>query len=93
MRRYFFDVHDEHLANPDTNGIVCVDEQAVSATATRILAEIATGEPLRAGQKKLFMTVRDEAGHVVYTSALNITGSWLQVPVAGPPLQSDLTMA
>jgi len=85
--RYFFDVHDEHNASQDIDGILCADQHTVGATANRILAEIAADDPLRTGQAKLVANVRDEAGCVVYTAALSVTGSWLQVPMATPATQ------
>ena len=81
MPRLFFDLYDERTTSHDTNGILCADERTVSTTANRILAEIAVDEPMRAAQAKLFATGRDEAGRVVYTAALNITGSWLRIPI------------
>lgn len=93
MPRFFFDIHDERTTSHDTDGTVCADEQAASATANRILAEIAADEPLRMGQMKLFTTVRDEAGRVFYTAALNLTGGWLQVPTATPAAQLELKIA
>ncbi|WP_162560535.1 DUF6894 family protein [Methylobacterium durans] len=93
MSRYFFDLHDEQLTHHDTDGTICADDREVSAMATRVLAEIAAHEPLRAGQKKLFVTVRDEAARVVYTSALNITGSWLRSPIAALPVRLELKTA
>ena len=93
MPRYFFDVHDERTTTHDTDGTLCADGREVGATANRILAEIAADEPLWAGEAKLFATVRDEAGRVVYSAALNLTGSWLQVPMATPAAQLELKIA
>ncbi|GEP06799.1 DUF6894 family protein [Methylobacterium oxalidis] len=93
MPRYFFDVGDERSTDHDAEGTICADEQAVSTTAKRILTDIAADEPLQAGQTKLFATVRDEAGRVVYTAALNITGSWLQVPMITPSAQLEPEIA
>ena len=51
MPRYFFDMHDERTTSHDTNGILRADREAASATANRILAEIAADEPLRRGRQ------------------------------------------
>jgi len=93
MLRYFFDVYDERFVSQDIDGVLCADQRTVGTTAHRILAEIAADEPLSAGQAKLYASVRDEAGYVVYTAALSFTGSWLQVPMATPATQLELSMA
>lgn len=89
MPLYFFDLHDEHLTTPDEEGTVCADMRAVSETAIKALTDIAADEPMRAGHRKLFTTVRDEAGCVIYTAALHITDSWLQMPVRVPPYRGS----
>jgi hypothetical protein len=86
---YFFDVHDGWSTTHDTDGIVCVDDQAVRETATRILAEIAADEPLLAGKMGILTTVRDQAGCVVYTAALSVTGNWLNIPMTVPAMRVE----
>lgn len=93
MPRYFFDVHDERATSQDIDGTLCADLHTVGATAHRILAEIAAHDPPRVGQMKLHASVRDEAGCVVYTAALSLTGSWLQVPMATPATQLEHRIA
>jgi len=90
---YFFDVHDGRSTTHDTDGIICVDDQAVRETATRILAEITADEPLEAGSIGFLTTVRDEAGCLVYTAALSVTGNWLNIPMVVPAERAEFELA
>ncbi|AWN39557.1 DUF6894 family protein [Methylobacterium durans] len=93
MPRYYLDLHDEQSTTRDTVGIECADGDAVGVMANRLLAEVAAHEPIIAGQKTLLASVRDEAGHVVYASTLNLTGTRVQIPAKVPPTQVILQVA
>lgn len=76
--RFFFDIHDG--ARDDDHDVACADlDDAESARRTAIatLVDVAR-ESLPDGDRHVFRAcVRDEAGRLIYETALTLDGSWL----------------
>jgi hypothetical protein len=74
--RYFFDTNDDDLFVEDEEGQFLADAEAARRVAQASLPDMAH-EKLPDGEERTFSTVvRDEAGAVVYTATLTLTGAW-----------------
>lgn len=81
MARFYFDVYEEDRITFDEEGSICLSEKAACEMANTIMAQIVADDPGGAGQRHLVTNVRDNSNHVVYTSALTVVGTWLEVPM------------
>lgn len=79
MPRYFFDVENADLTR-DEEGLMLDDPEAVAATAMRTLLDIARFEVIRQNERQMSVTVRDEAGTLLYRTELSIRAGWLIQP-------------
>jgi hypothetical protein len=80
--RYFFDVHDGELIC-DEDGVECSSLKEVRQQTRHLLPKL-IGEMVPPEKDDLIyrVFVRDEHGHLVYTSALTYSGLWVN---SGPP--------
>lgn len=78
MPRYFFDIDDG--ARGGTGDATCVDlndAESARRAAIATLVDIAR-ESLPSGDRRVFRAcVRDEAGRLIYETALTLDGHWV----------------
>ncbi|MGH1587334.1 DUF6894 family protein [Methylobacterium phyllosphaerae] len=76
MPRYFIDTNDDDMFVEDEDGQILADAEAARQMAQASLPDMAR-EKMPDGEERTFSAVvRDEAGVVLYTATLKLTGAW-----------------
>jgi hypothetical protein len=76
MPRYFIDTNDDDTFVEDEEGHILAGAEAARQMAQASLPDMAR-EKMPDGEGRTFSAVvRDEAGAVIYTATLKLTGAW-----------------
>lgn len=76
MERYFFDVEDGGLT-VDSEGRMLIGADAVAEAAMTTLLEAAKPKVVTNNEREVTVTVRNEAGDLVYRTLLTIKAGWV----------------
>lgn len=76
MPRYFFDVTDAGILCPDEYGTDLASDEAARDEGISLLPAIAREVLPDGDQHEFCVSVRNEAGAVVYEASLSLSGRW-----------------
>jgi hypothetical protein len=86
MPRYFFDFDDGKTDYVDTIGNELADPKSVAAEAAAFVASVFRDAAHDARDRVLQVSVRNDAGRVVFTTTLSLQSQWEEAGhPAGPP--------
>jgi hypothetical protein len=77
MARYYFDIDDSEQTIRDTNGLDCIDRDAVQQAAIRALHEVALDMPVDCRRRDVTVLVRNASGHAAFRATLSLSAQWL----------------
>lgn len=76
MPRYFFDTNDGDMLDEDDVGLEFADPEAARRGAIAALPDMARDRLPDGDRRDYSVRVRDEAGTVLYSASLALTGEW-----------------
>ena len=82
MPRYFFDTNDGDMFAEDDEGLEFPDSEAARRAAVAALPDLARDKLPDGDRRDFTVSVRDEAGMIVYSASLNLNGEWHTSPSA-----------
>ena len=77
MPRYFFDTNDGDMVDEDDVGLEFADHEAARREAIATLPDMARDRLPDGDRRNFSVRIRDEAGTVLYSASLALTGEWL----------------
>ncbi len=87
MPLYFFDIKDQDRFSEDDIGIECEPREDVRDAVIEALPDFARDLRLENSDNTITVTVRDEAGKIVFHASLTLNAGWLDD--SGPPPPVD----
>jgi hypothetical protein len=80
MPRYFIDSFDGDTCFIDSEGMDFADDAAARYHALDALPDMARDEVPDGDRRRFVVSVRDQAGEVIYSASLTLEGGWRSAP-------------